>query len=135
MSLKSDLKSTLMVILLFSTLGLISFVLSPKQTQGPHGGTLKKAGGYFIEIKNFEKILSVYLLDQKLKPVKIKGITGEVKLIFADNTDMTIPLKNTEERFTCKLPEGMFFCKIMFKVNDKPVSATYENAGQVVLKK
>jgi len=135
--MKSDLKSTLIVILLFSTLGLISFVLSPIQTQGPHGGTLKKAEGYFIEMKNFEKILSVYLLNEKLKAVPVKDVSGEVKLFFADHTDIIIPLKHSsEDVFTCKLPEGMFSYKVTFNgVISKPISATFENSGQVVLKK
>ncbi|HWY12635.1 MAG TPA: hypothetical protein VN026_14980 [Bacteroidia bacterium] len=136
MSIKSDLKSTLIVFLLFGALGLVSFMMSPQQTQGPHGGTLKKAEGYFIEMKNFEKVLSVYLLNEKLRSVDTKAITGEVKLFFPDSTDLILQLKHSyDNMFTCKLPGDYFSCKITFNVGGKPVMATFENSGQIVLKK
>ncbi|HXB41854.1 MAG TPA: hypothetical protein VNZ49_15035 [Bacteroidia bacterium] len=124
----------LFVILFFGILGMTSLVLSkPKNS---HDGTLKKAGNYFIEMKNAGKKIYAYLLDKKLKLADTKNTSGEVKLLFADSTYLYIPLQlQKDTAFTCEAPTGFYLCKITFKVAGKIISAKFENQDKFVLKK
>jgi len=122
------------VILLFSTLGMISLVFS--RPQSPHGGTLKKAGDYYIEMKNADRLFNAYLLTKKLKPINTKDIFGVVKFHLPDSTDIDIQLKPfAKDGFSCESPVGFYSCKITFNVVGTSVSAQFANPTQIVLKK
>jgi hypothetical protein len=130
---RSHRPNILFVILFFSTLGMISLVLS--RPRGPHGGVVKKADNYFIEIKTFEKDFTAYLLTQKLRSVDTKEVAGEVKFYFPDSTDVNIPLKPKDDGFVCIAPGGFSSCKVSFTSVGKTVTARFEKQTQLVYKK
>jgi|ERR1700741_235277 len=134
MSRTSKIRAALFVFLFFYTVGMISLILS--RPQGPHGGVIKKAGDYFIEMKNSETVFNAYLLNQKLEPVNIQNVFGEVKFIFPDSTDMLIQLRQEEnDVFVCDPPKGFFTCKVTFTIIGKSVSAKFVNSIQTAFKK
>lgn len=122
-------------VLLFVSAGLLSLSIPP--TQGPHGGMLKPAEGYFIEMKNVpDTSFFAYLLTKKLKTVSSKGISGEVKLFFPDSTALDVQLSPAPGNgFTGKMPPGFYGCKVTFHVLGKDVSATFEKQTQTAQKK
>src|ERR1700741_1253801 len=106
------------------------------QSAGPHGGVMKKADNYFIEVKAEDKMLFTYLLDPKLKAISNKDLTCTVRFFMADSTDMILRLKPFEEKgFTGENIPGYRYCKITYKVNDKvSPSAMFESKKPVVNK-
>ena len=131
---KYSAPNILFVILLFSTLSMLSLVLA--RPHGQHGGTVKKAGNYFIEMKIEEKTLTAYLLTNKQKAVDPKDLFGDARFLFPDSTEITIPLKPTKEDFfTCETPEKFYECRITFNYLGKLLSAKFANPVQLVSKK
>lgn len=115
------------------TLGGIAMVRS-KQTN-PHGGVIKAADGYFIEMKNAGKNFQVYLLNKKLEPLGTKNIIGEVRFFFPDSTDIDINLKPYgENAFMCMAPPGYYACKVSFNIMGKSISAKFQAQNMIVLK-
>ena len=111
--------------------------LNSPPPQGPHGGIVKNAEGYYIEMKNNPDTSFVsYLLNKKLKTVSSKGISGEVKFFSPDSTTLNVQLKPGDKNaFTAKPPLGFYACKITFNVFGKSLSATFEKQNQTALKK
>ena len=102
-------------------------------SEGPHGGILKSADEYYIEMKNNpDTSFYVYLLDNKLRTISNKDISGEVKLFFSDNTSMDVRLTpSVENSFTAVITPGFYACKIIFHVSGKDVSAPFEKQSQI----
>ena len=105
--------------------------------QGPHDGVLKKAEGFYIEMKNNpDTSFFAYLLNKKLKTISNKGISGEVKFFFPDSTVLNAELKPAARNaFTAKPVSGFYGCKITFVVFGKSVSALFEKENQTAQKK
>lgn len=102
--------------------------------QGPHGGMLKAADEYFIEMKSTaDTSLSAYLLTKKLKTVSSKGISAEAKFFFTDSTALDVRLKadTLTDAFTARAAPGFYACKITFLVLGKEVSARFEKQSQI----
>ena len=115
------------------TIALVSW--NKLSSTGPHGGTLKKAGNYFIEMKTVEKFFYAYLLDKKLKSIDNKNVSGEVKFFMSDSTNFNVSLKrNTDDAFTCENLARSNSCKITFLVFGNSVSAKFENSALLVEK-
>src|ERR1700739_4231650 len=124
----------LVAFMLLTVLGIFSFVASGNK-QGPHGGIVKKADNYFIEMKCAENFLYTYLLNDRLKTVDATDLMCEVKFSFPDSTDIRSQLKpNNDDGFICPAPIGFFSCKITFVAIGKSVSAEFLNPIQVVNK-
>ncbi|NOX46954.1 MAG: hypothetical protein GXO89_08260 [Chlorobi bacterium] len=103
--------------------------------QAPHGGELKKAGKYHVEMladlllkKNQ---LAFYLFKGSLKPVSLKGITGTIAFEQDDGTSRvdTLVLQG-DARFVAQLKDKKAFkCKVRFLVKGKTVSADFSHKG------
>jgi hypothetical protein len=99
---------------------------------GPHGGTLKKSGDYYIEMKNPEGYFFAYLLDKKLKTISDKNLTADVRFFMPDSTVVDIKLSpGSDKSYTAKSIPGFIACKIIFKAGKNEISATFENGEQV----
>jgi hypothetical protein len=110
----------------------------PIQAGGPHGGAMKKADNYdyFIEVKVVEKSMFVYLMDTNLDDQSNKGISGEAKFFLAaDSTNVNVPLQAHEDKaFIIEAVPNYSTCKIVFHVENKEVSAKFENQTYSVKK-
>jgi hypothetical protein len=116
--------------LIFLATVLISWYTS--QTTGPHGGALKKVGDHYIEMKNPENYLSVYLLDKKMKTVSTKNIIAEARFFMPDSTVIDQKLSpSAGNSFTSKSIPGFNACKITFRISGNEISATFENRSLV----
>jgi hypothetical protein len=120
------------VILFFATLTLIARIVA--KPHGPHGGTVQKAGEYYIEMKTPEKKFYAYLLDKKFKTISNKDLSGNARFFFPDSTTFDIPLKPAEENaFTCLVPGNFYACNITFNFMGNSISAKFSNPKQIVL--
>ena len=101
---------------------------------GPHNGTVKKAGIYYIEMKSLQQEIHAYLLDKKLTPIGNKGVTCEVKIVYPDSSCLTKPLKTFGyDGFSAEVTSIQFVnCTIFFKISGKTVSAHFENNNLIV---
>ena len=104
---------------------------------GPHGGVVKQAGDYKIELlKSFDSF-TMYLLDRNAKTFKNKGITGNVIFMLPDNTNSEVPVKlSGDESFMCGIPSAAYVSmQITFHVQEKSFTAKFENETILVEKK
>ena len=108
------------------------------QIVGPHGGRLKQAENYNIEMKNPYGEFYTYLLDKNLVPIsnKSKGISCEVNFFILDNmvSDFILEPKG-EDAFFTKITMPYHSCRITFHVFGKKVSAKFESETLIVQKK
>lgn len=124
-------------IIIYNILLLAFFSSSYAQIQGPHNGRVEKAGSsYFIEFKNLNQEIHTYLLDKTFRSIDNKGISCEIKFIYADSTSFTkslLPFGN--DGFTSGLITSPFHsCRIIFNVAGNTVSAGFENPNPLVQK-
>ncbi|MGZ3904006.1 MAG: hypothetical protein ACXVC6_09940 [Bacteroidia bacterium] len=104
--------------------------------QGPHGGVVKKADNFYIEMKSDEKNLSAFLFDRKLKAVEAIDLQGDVRFHLQDSTDVSVPLTRLDgNEFKCVPPTGFYSCRVTFRITGKSISANFFNPLQVVLKR
>lgn len=68
--------------------------------KGPHGGTIEEADPNHIEIMADGNDLVFYLLNDETRPVDMKGVTGKVKMQYADKSIKTIDLMEMEGKLT-----------------------------------
>ena len=108
-----------------------------QNNKGPHNGTIQSADNYIIELKTVNSNFYAFLLDQKLKPIKNKGIYCEIKFFLPDNTAIDATLKPFEEDgFIVESNVTVYqSCQVIFNVNGKSVSAKFENENIFVQKK
>jgi hypothetical protein len=99
------------------------------EEKGPHGGVMKDAGNYHIELLVRDGKMTVYLLDEKANAISTSGITGTAILQFADQTSATVQLTSTKEAFEVKNEKSSQYTVaiISFKINGKSISAKFNN--------
>ena len=84
---------------------------SSKSDEPPHGGEVKEAGKYNIEVVydafSTEEKLNVWLLKGNYKPAKTDKATGKVKIKYPklDNKEEDRDLILSEDRFYCDVSE------------------------------
>jgi len=121
-------------ILLFVGISLISS--NAFQTKGPHGGMIKAADNYFIEVTNPDKLFFAYLLDKDSKAISNKGISGDIKYFLPDSSIFDVQLKPSgDDAFSGEGIRGFYYCKVTLNVFGKPVSARFENTTLIARKK
>src|SRR4051812_37856045 len=135
--MKSFLKSPQIKIFTFIfILVAISLISNGFQDKGPHGGIVKKADNYFIEMINPEKFLSAYLLDKSMKTISNKGISGDVKFFLPDSSIFDVQLKpSSDDAFTGEGIPGFYTCKVTFNIFGRSVSAKFDNVTLIAFKK
>lgn len=108
-----------------------------QSTTGPHGGELKQAANYNIEMRADFPNLYFYLLNQKLAPVNNKGITCEVSFLFPDQTSIDLAPKPFEDDgFVIESSKIVYnSCRVTFNVFGKSVSALFQKENMIVNKK
>ncbi|HCS19619.1 MAG TPA: hypothetical protein DIW47_03480 [Bacteroidetes bacterium] len=101
----------------------------------PHGGQMKEAGKYHIEmvVDLFLKKdrLTFYLFKGKLKPVVNEEITGIITIEYKDGSTVTDTLRaGGDNYFVAQLekPEP-FTCIVNFQVKGKLVSGVFTHPG------
>ena len=79
---------TLMLIATFATFAQHSG--GDHRHGSPHGGTVKSAGDFHIEVSVKDGMVMAYLLDGKEKAMKNTGVTGTAVIQMADGQTSTI---------------------------------------------
>lgn len=133
------MRAKTIIIIVFLIL-LALFLISQNFFQsiiGPHGGKIKPAGEYNIEMKNVYPNIYTFLLDKKNKPIINKGILCEINFILPNHTVINSQLKPfREDGFTMELGEFNFStCRVFFNVYGKSISAVFDNENPIVQKK
>jgi len=101
----------------------------------PHGGELKDAGKYQVEMiaELFlkEDQLIFYLYKGNLKLISTEGITGTITLTYNDGTNSTEPLfSKGSSHFVAQLEnKEAFQCVVSFLIKDKTFSAVFSHPG------
>ncbi len=84
--------------------------IAPGETHAhvaPHGGVVRSANPYHMELVPQATSLDIYLLGAKMSAVPNTGTTGTVMVQLANNTMSTVPLTPAgTDHFSAKLPTG-----------------------------
>ena len=108
---------------------LFSFRLKVS-SDGPHGGTIKSAGNYYIEIKNYKSRLYAFLLDKNVCSMNNLGVSCNAKFLLKDSSSVSFHLKPFwEDAFFARTGTLNFYTvKITFHVSSgETVSAEFRN--------
>jgi hypothetical protein len=103
--------------------------------QAPHGGTVKSAGDYHIELVEESGKFRVYLLDSRERAIRLKGITGMAIFRNGDVTTGTQRLTPVgDSHFEIPLKGQPFSAIIInFKVNGQSVIAKFDKDNKSAL--
>ena len=84
--------------------------IAPGETHAhvaPHGGVVRSASPYHLELVPQADRLDIYLLGAQMSAVSNKGTTGSVMVQTADNKTSTVPLAPAgDDHFSAALPTG-----------------------------
>ena len=84
--------------------------IAPGETHAhvaPHGGVVRSASPYHMELVQHPSELHVYLLGAKMSAVPNKGTTGTVMVQTTDNKTSTVTLAPAgDDHFSAALPAG-----------------------------
>ena len=96
--------------------------------KSPHGGIVRTAGTYHIELVQHPTELHVYLLDGKEATVTAARTTGSVMLLTSANKTSTVALTPTGDHFVAALPAGtpLRTAIVSLKASGKSLSARFE---------
>lgn len=132
--MKTKIIIVIILLILFAVLTISIYIKGGKT--GPHGGVVKKAEKYNIELKTSTQYLYAFLLDEKNNPILNKGISCEACLTFSNDTKITyilLPYKNDGFMMENMSP-GFSSCKIIFNVFGKSEFADFENENTIATK-
>lgn len=103
---------------------------------GPHGGIVKPAQQYNIEVKTAYPSIYAYLLDDKKNPISNKKIECTISFLMPDNTNFDVqPKPYLEDGFVVESGSTVYHsCRVTFNVQGKSVSALFENQNVIVQK-
>lgn len=130
------MKVKVFIVLLFAFLALVNITASEKTQipEGPHGGAVKAAGSYYIEMKNPYEQIFAFLLDRNFKSINNKFISCSVRFYYNDSTSTDMQLEPYEEDgFVSPSTIPNFTnCKVRFFVQGKMVEAKFDNTALFV---
>ncbi len=110
-----------------------------KKDEPPHGGDIKEAGKYFIEVvfdpfSNEEK-LNVWLLKGNYKAAKTEKATAKVKIKYPklEGKEEDKDLILIEDRFYCNIsePSSTFTAFITITLKGKEYKMVYNQKGMI----
>ncbi len=129
-------KILFILILLLATLTLIGLHFS-QSPEGPHGGEVKQAGTYNIEVKTVSSYFFSYLLDSNAQPIGNKGISCNVRFIYSNHDDYTVSLTPYEgDGFFVKLVMPQYnLSQVSFIVKGNTIMAQFENESLIAKNK
>ena len=121
--------------------GLLFFASALKAQQnglGPHGGRLKTAGSYKIELLGCDNYLEIYLFDSDTNAINNNDIEGTVEFFYSAQATLVSPLVHYGmDGFTAKIPINTFLyskpsltVKGTFIVTEKFDNECIMNAGK-----
>lgn len=96
--------------------------------RAPHGGTVRTAGQFHIELVQQADEVQVYLLDGKEATVATQGTTGAVTLLTTANKTSRVTLTPTDDHFVAPLPAGtqLRTAIVSLNSNGKSLGARFE---------
>jgi hypothetical protein len=124
-----NLKTFALSFILAATSATLSFA-QDHHHKSPHGGEVKDAGGYHIEMVKTKTTLNFYLLGSDEKPSDKKA-TGKVEFEFSNKTKSTSALTTGEGgSLKVDLPKANIvdFANVTLTVDGKEISAKFKNA-------
>ena len=74
------------------TVGLVYAAGETHQHKSPHGGVVRSAGDYHLELVRDEKGYKVYLLDAKEKTLPVTDLTGKATCLTKEKKKMEMEL-------------------------------------------
>lgn len=128
-------KTVKKITILMAVMLLASFVTFAQHSGGdhkhgsPHGGTVKSAGDFHIEVSVKDGMVMAYLLDGKEKAMKNTGVAGTAVIQLADGQTSTITLiPNGNEGFMYTLDKAKKYNKaiVTFTSGGKTASASFD---------
>lgn len=123
------------ITILMAVLMMTSFASFAQHSGGdhkhgsPHGGTVKSAGDFHIEVTVKDGMVMAYLLDGKEKAMKNTGVTGTAVIQMADAKTSTINLITSgNEGFMYTLDKSKKYNKaiVTFATGGKTASASFD---------
>lgn len=111
------------LILLF----VLIFAIGTVKAQSLHGGQVKPAGDYYIEVVNCSGYLEVYVYAPGMYPLRNSSFYGQVDLFYPDSscvTEKLFPYSN--DRFTAEPKRESFTsCDVIIHAKGLPLRATF----------
>ncbi len=111
---------------------------SSKKDEPPHGGEVKEAGKYNIEVSfdpfSNEEKLNVWLLKPSYKPAKLAKTTGKVTIKYPKlEKEETVDLILSEDRFYCNVsePSSTFTAFITITQKGKEYKMVFNQRGMI----
>ena len=103
---------------------------------GPHGGRLKSVKNYKIEMLAAYNIVYTYLYDEKLKPISVNGITGNIMFYYACYSSINTKLKPYAVNgfFAEVSPIDYYYCVVNFNIFENLISTRFENLSGLAKK-
>ena len=88
---------------------------------GVHGGRLKTAGNYKIELFGCENYIEVYVFDIDNEAINNANIKGNVEFFYQNQATLNYPLvKYGVDGFTAKIPATTFYqCRLSLDMNSE----------------
>lgn len=129
-------KITIVIALMF----IASFATFAQHSTGahkhgsPHGGTVKSAGDFHIEVSYKDGMLMAYLLDGKEKTLKNTGVKATAVIQTADAKTLSITLiPGGDDSFMYTLDKAKKYNKaiVTFTTSGKTASASFDLAAKV----
>lgn len=106
------------------------------KVEPPHGGIIKDAGKYHIEIVMDPMVatekLNIYILKSNLKAIPVKGITGKATIHYNNGTETEVLLINNEmDKLFANITDVSkpFTALVTLIINDKQYNVNYEYKG------
>lgn len=118
------------IILLFALFLSLQPIKAQQSTLGPHGGRLKTAGNYKIELFGCDNYLEIYLFDRDSNTINNTGITGTIEFYYTGEATLSSTLVHYGmDGFTAKIPNNTFlYSKPSFNINGQFVlTEKFEN--------
>ena len=96
--------------------------------QSPHGGVVRTAGAYHLELVQQTGEVHVYLLDGKEAPMALTGTTGTVMLLTTAGKTSTVALTTAGDHLVAQVPAGITVrtAIVSLKAQGKSLSARFE---------
>ena len=96
--------------------------------KSPHGGTVRTAGKYHIELVRQAGEMHVYLLDSKESALPLGRATGTAMLLSTAGKTSTVKLTPSGDHFVAAVPAGATLrtAIVSLKVNGSSLSARFE---------
>ena len=98
---------------------LFSLSFAQQSNLGPHGGRIKTAGKYKVELLGCDNYLEVYLYDADTNAVNNKEVTGSIEFYYNSEASLNSTLvRYGMDGFTARIPNNTFFySKVTFDIN------------------